>query len=236
VGCEEARRWLADRLGNRGNPNEPIEQPDGEAEETGAKLHRHNEETEEPPTRCPEQIEQPGSVSEQRELIEEALFELSEETEEPARANRGIRGASGSVPQAVHLAALTLVGKTLDRHRELEVALNQERARCDEVIREGQRAERRAYQLAVELQSYQRALGEQAESLAEERSRRLALELEKAAINVDQVEKPSAPQENIPTMSPSTSATMERLPAPATTMGKRWGRRLRRWFLGEKAV
>ena len=78
--------------------------------------------------------------------------------------------AQGVVPLDAHLRALDLSTKLLDQ-------LQTEREEKDRVREERDRANRRVELLAAELQSYQRILGEQAESLAEERSRRLALEL-----------------------------------------------------------
>jgi hypothetical protein len=139
-----------------------------------------------------------------------------------------------SVPVEVHLLtleslseAMTLLGEA---HRKAErdaQSLTLERE-------EKERANRRADHLANELQSYQRVLGEQAESLAEERARRMALEL--AAVTVDQaehiIEHVAPPAEPIT----SENATINQLPSPATSTKREggWGRRLKRWFLGER--
>lgn len=97
------------------------------------------------------------------------------------------------------------------------------------------REERRSLMLAHELRTYQRALGEQAESLAEERARRLALELA-AAEKIDltkTLDDHQAPMTSL--IASSENATIDKMPTlvgNAKQLG--WGRRIKRWFLGER--
>ena len=94
-----------------------------------------------------------------------------------------------------------------------------------------QREERRSLLLAHELRSYQRALGEQADSLAEERAKRLALELAAA----EKAEHRPDLQAPMPTL--IESATIDKMPTPAGNATRSgWGRRIKRWFLGERTA
>ena len=71
-----------------------------------------------------------------------------------------------SVPLVAHLAALDLAGKQMER---MANQLEQERRRSET-------AERAKMSLEAQLGQYQRALSENAESLAEERAKRIAAE------------------------------------------------------------
>jgi hypothetical protein len=98
-----------------------------------------------------------------------------------------------------------------------------ERELREEGVEQLQREERRSSLLAHELRSYQRALTEQSESLAEERAKRMALELA------------AAETEPLLPAAPKPIESMDRLPTLATSKRERgWGRRFKCWLLGEK--
>lgn len=104
-----------------------------------------------------------------------------------------------SVPLAAHLAALELARAQLDHLQR----------QAEEAQRAVLHAERAKISLEAQLSQYQRVLSEQAESLAEERAHRLALEVSKA------LETPTA----LPEVQPKVANTK-----PG------WGGRFRRWL------
>lgn len=107
-----------------------------------------------------------------------------------------------SVPLAAHLAALELARAQLDHLQR----------QAEEAQRAVLQAERAKFSLEAQLGQYQRVLSEQAESLAEERAHRMALEVSKA-----RVEMPLPP--SLPEVQPKLASTK-----PG------WGGRLRRWL------
>jgi excisionase family DNA binding protein len=98
------------------------------------------------------------------------------------------------VPLHAHLRALDISNRLLDRAQKLEEALAEVQLQRDQ-------ERRRAESLTLELTGYKRALGEQAESLIEERARRLEAE-ELGALKIS---------------TPNSS-------------GPQWGSRLKRWL------
>ena len=104
-----------------------------------------------------------------------------------------------SVPLAAHLAALDLARTQLDHLQR----------QAEEAQRMVLQAERAKMSLEAQLGQYQRVLSEQAESLAEERARRMSLEASK-------VQTESMP---LPEVEPKL-----------TSSNPGWGRRLSRWL------
>ncbi len=143
------------------------------------------------------------------------------EAGEAPEAARSVVGEVAEAPQrevgetgllALHARALEVASKALDRARELEAHLASEQE-----LR--LRAERQTIQMAAELSQYRRALTETADSLAEERARVRTLEL--------------AGGDRTPPQAPSPQDVIESLPLrDASRPG--WGRRLRKWLLGDK--
>lgn len=120
--------------------------------------------------------------------------------------------------------ALEVATKTLDQNVELleqkqaiEALLASERGRADDAMERAARAERHALELQHALAGYQRALSEQAESLAEERARAQAAELALQA-------PPSC-------VEPATATA----PRVSGRPQGGWTSRMRRWLLGERA-
>ncbi len=114
-----------------------------------------------------------------------------------------------SVPLAAHLAALELARSQL----------NHLQRQAEEAQRAVIHAERAKISLEAQLGQYQRVLSEQAESLSEERARRMALEAAKV-----QAEQMALPPLGLPEVEPKITPS---------TPG--WGGRLRSWLgLGKK--
>ncbi len=107
-----------------------------------------------------------------------------------------------SVPLAAHLAALELARFQLDHLQR----------QAEEAQRAVIQAERAKISLEAQLGQYQRVLSEQAESLAEERAHRMALEAGKAQM----VEMPPLP--------------LPEVESKVATTRPGWGGRLRRWL------
>ena len=107
-----------------------------------------------------------------------------------------------SVPLAAHLAALELARAQLDHLQR----------QAEEAQRAVIQAERAKITLEVQLGQYQRVLSEQAESLAEERAHRMALQAAKAEV----VEMPPQP--------------LTEVEPRVATARPGWGGRLRRWL------
>jgi len=101
----------------------------------------------------------------------------------PEEVGAGVAGGGrGAMPEATgshagDVAPMDALLRALELSQKLLEQSQRDRQQLQFALDERDRATRRADLLATELQSYQRILGEQAESLAEERSRRLALEL-----------------------------------------------------------
>lgn len=114
-----------------------------------------------------------------------------------------------SVPLAAHLAALELARAQLDHLQR----------QAEEAQRMVLHAERAKISLESQLGQYQRVLSEQAESLSEERARRMALEAAKV-----QAEQMALPPLGLPKVEPKI-----------TSSNPGWGGRLRSWLgLGKK--
>lgn len=114
-----------------------------------------------------------------------------------------------SVPLAAHLAALELARAQLDHLQR----------QAEEAQRAVIQAERAKISLEAQLGQYQRVLSEQAESLSEERARRMALEAAKV-----QAEQVALPPLGLPEVEPKI-----------TPSNPGWGGRLRSWLgLGKK--
>lgn len=114
-----------------------------------------------------------------------------------------------SVPLAAHLAALELARAQLDHLQR----------QAEEAQRMVLHAERAKISLESQLGQYQRVLSEQAESLSEERARRMALEAAKV-----QAEQVALPPLGLPEVEPKI-----------TPANPGWGGRLRSWLgLGKK--
>lgn len=127
-----------------------------------------------------------------------------------------------TLPEPDLRLALEVAAKTLDQNLELieqkqamEAELALERARAVEAFERAARAERLTLELQHTLSGYQRALSEQADSLAEERARAHAAELALSG-------QPAATSEEVP----------EVLVAPTSPPQAGWTTRLRRWLLG----
>lgn len=110
--------------------------------------------------------------------------------------------------------ALEVAAKTLDQNQELLEQKQSMEAELAQAWERAARAERQALELQHTLTSYQRALAEQAESLAEQRARAQAAEqaLEQAP--------------EVSTMPAETESAQETSSPPG------WGQRLRKWLLG----
>jgi hypothetical protein len=139
-----------------------------------------------------------------------------------------------SVPVEVHLLTLESLSEAVTLLGEAHKKAERDAQNMMLEREEKERANRRADHLTNELQSYQRVLGEQAESLAEERAKRIALEL--AAVKADRAEHIIEHQAHATEHTTSEKATINRLPSPATGIKREggWRRRLKRWFLGER--
>ena len=142
-----------------------------------------------------------------------------EVTEQVAHVEHGAtngvaQGEQIEQPPVTSELALQVINKALDRAEQAE-------QRFENALARAELAERQAEALKLELRSYQRVLSEQAESLAEERACRLTLEQQQQL----QLEKRV-----------SSETVLERLPEPATSTKHEggWGKRLRRWFTGER--
>jgi len=120
-------------------------------------------------------------------------------------------GESGVVPLAAHLAAIDLA-----RAQLAQVEYYREQA--DAARHQALAAERARMALELQLGQYQRALSEQADSLAEERAGRLAAEA--SAMVVPAVVVPDQALSDLKTDTP--------------TPKRGWGQRLGRWLLGQK--
>lgn len=117
-----------------------------------------------------------------------------------------------SVPLSAHMAALDLARTQME---SLQRIVDESQRQLEESHRVALSAERAKLSLEVQLGQYQRVLAEQAESLAEERARRLAAE--------------SKIQE--PPVAPVPEVELK-VATPVRAQG--WGQRLRGWLLGTK--
>lgn len=108
-----------------------------------------------------------------------------------------------SVPLAAHLAALELARAQLDHLQR----------QAEEAQRAVIQAERAKISLEAQLGQYQRVLSEQAESLAEERAHRMALEASKIQAATIQ-----------------TAPPLPEVELKVATVRPGWGGRLRRWL------
>lgn len=114
-----------------------------------------------------------------------------------------------AVPLAAHLAALELARAQLDHLQR----------QAEEAQRQVLQAERAKISLEAQLGQYQRVLSEQAESLAEERARRMSLEAAKDLATAAEVQPMPLPDVE-PKLTPTNPG---------------WSGRLRRWLgLGKR--
>lgn len=103
-------------------------------------------------------------------VVGDEAHEVGEAEGPSAQEGEVAPGPVGTVPFAIHSHALELALRAMERARELEQQLSEERELRG-------RAERQATALDTELGQYRRALTESAESLAAERARAQAAEL-----------------------------------------------------------
>ena len=144
----------------------------------------------------------------------EANREGMERTTEDSKAN-----LSPSVPLAAHLSAMDLAKTQLDYLQRVAENAQQE------VMKEARA------RMALELQigQYQRALSEQADSLAEERAGRRAAEEWRLAAEA------SATAEASSMVVPAVpDRALSDLKTDMPTPKRGWGQRLGRWLLGDK--
>ena len=129
------------------------------------------------------------------------------------RASKGVNSAIGVHPALIeaHLEALKLVGTLQEKFEAAQ--------------RRAEQAERALMPLTHQLDQYQRCLAENAESLAEERSRRLELEFKvmEASSNLSSQEA----ELEFPDVAPKVDTPQR---------GRGWGQRLKGWLLGEKTA
>lgn len=126
------------------------------------------------------------------------------------RSGDSPRHVSDAVPLAAHLAALELATNLQRQVEKTESQLSDERRRAEQ-------AERSKLALEWQLQKYQTALSEQAESLAE------AVALRRAAEARLEEPKPAEPAPDCPDLSLELLKT-------AKPDREGWGRRVRRWL------
>ena len=129
------------------------------------------------PTKTQEAKPQEVSLG-QTESVKDSVTPTSEDSSRPLESSQDspnetqevslgqAESVKDSVPLVAHLAALDLAGKQMER---MANQIEQERRRSEA-------AERAKLSLEGQLAQYQRALAENAESLAEERAKRMQLE------------------------------------------------------------
>ena len=141
-----------------------------------------------------------------------AKFTVNEvEFNESEPASNVINTASAVHPAFIeaHLEALKLVSTLQEKFEAAQ--------------RRAEQAERALMPLANQLDQYQRCLAENAESLAEERSRRLELEFK--VLEASSNSSSSADELEFPGVAPKVDTPQKR---------RGWGQRLKGWLWGEK--
>lgn len=131
------------------------------------------------PQQEPPQAQQPQQIlveviegASAKEWPSESSVEVNrQEPQQPPQAQQEAQQPQQAVPLAAHLAALQLVER-------LHQQLDQERQRADQ-------AERQRLQMEWQMQQYQAALSDQADSLAEERALRMTAEARAQEPNQD---------------------------------------------------
>lgn len=137
-------------------------------------LEQQPQQPQQKPQQEPPQAQQPQQIlvevikgASAKEWPSESSVEVNrQEPQQPPQAQQEAQQPQQAVPLAAHLAALQLVER-------LHQQLDQERQRADQ-------AERQRLQMEWQMQQYQVALSDQAESLAEERALRMTAEAQRA--------------------------------------------------------
>lgn len=121
-------------------------------------------------------------------------------------------GSTASVPLDAHLAALQMAERQLNLAQQ---QLEEERVKRERAQEKAAQEERVRLSLEFQLQKYQMALSEQADSLAEVRALKMAAE--SRLLEVERIEAPDLPQAEL------------RIAMPVR---RGWAQRLRSWFGG----
>lgn len=128
-------------------------------------------------------------------------------------ASDDLKDASLGVPLEAHLAAIELASKQIDRLHNKSEALQQQVLEAQKKV---EQSERLRIAMQWQLQQYQSALSDQAESLAEERALRLTLE---------------AQQKSVRSVDLPADLNDLKLTSPKSDPPKsQWGSRIRRWL------
>jgi|GEM_PF-5693747 len=146
----------------------------------------------------------------------EREFTKSEPEFKNAERDSNVGGTSFGVHPALieaHLEALKLVSTLQEKFEASQ--------------RRAEQAERALMPLVSQLDQYKRVLAESAESLVEERSRRLEAEFKAVEASSQVVVEVSSPSLNsgLPDVEPRIDTTQKR---------RSWGQRVKGWLLGEK--
>jgi hypothetical protein len=165
---------------------------------------------------------------------------MSEATHGPmntSAVNTAPLNTAEAVPLSAHLAALELARLEIERlHQQVDrtqaearADLAEERRRTEYAERTREQAERARMALEFQLQKYQGALSEHADSLAQERALRLAAEAQAAEARLTQSQTPPAP-EPANEVAPAPEPLAEPIPGSITKPRKTFGQRVRGWF------
>ena len=123
----------------------------------------------------------------------------SKVADEALHGTRGSReDANGVVPLVAHLAALNTAQKALERAEKVEQLWETQLKLSEEYRARAELAERQRLALELQLGQYRAALGEQAESLAEARAEKQAVQLQ-----LEAQRQPELPALRIDTRKPS---------------------------------
>jgi len=140
---------------------------------------------------------------------EEKVREANSEDFTKLNASESVTNANQllHIPLNAHLAALELANTLQRRTENLQEQVDEAKSRAE-------LAERQKLALEFQLRQYQVALSDQAESLAEERARRMALEC----------------KERGPLKFETLNLDLKVAPPAAKDASSGWGRRLREWL------
>lgn len=123
-----------------------------------------------------------GSGRESQETTRESPREFVGAAKVHMESPDGVQGSredtGGVVPLVAHLAALSTAQKALERAEKVEQLWESQLKLSDEYRTRAELAERQRLALELQLSQYRAALGEQAESLAEARAEKQAVQLQ----------------------------------------------------------